>query len=58
MDTISMVPQPVNEAVHDYAPGSAERATLTLRLEAMAAEQVELTMAIGGQHSLGDGRQR
>ena len=55
MDTISMVPQPVNEAVHDYAPGSAERAKLTLRLEAMAAEQVELTMAIGGEHRLGGG---
>ena len=22
MDTISSVPQPVNEAVHEYAPGS------------------------------------
>src|SRR6476620_9788916 len=55
MDTISRVPQPVNEGVHDYAPGSAERAKLTLRLEAMAAEQVELTMAIGGEHRLGGG---
>src|SRR6476620_960416 len=55
MDTISRVPQPVNEGVHDYAPGSAERAKLTLRLAAMAAEQVELTMAIGGEHRLGGG---
>ena len=55
MDTISNVPQPVNEAVHNYAPGSHEREKLTLRLEAMAAEQVELTMAIGGEHRLGGG---
>ena len=28
MDTITRVPQPVNEPVHDYAPGSPERAKL------------------------------
>ena len=55
MDTISNVPLPVNEAVHDYAPGSPERTKLTLRLEAMATERVELTMAIGGEHRLGGG---
>src|SRR3954447_25066383 len=55
MDTISNVPLPVNEAVHDYAPGSPERAELTLRIEAMATERVELTMAIGGEHRLGGG---
>ena len=36
MDAVTNVPQPVNEAVLDYAPGSPERAELTLRLEAMA----------------------
>jgi 1-pyrroline-5-carboxylate dehydrogenase len=55
MDAVTNVPQPANEPVHDYAPGSPERAELTGRLEEMAAERVELTMAIGGEHRLGAG---
>ena len=30
MDAVTNVPQPVNEPVHDYAPGSPERRALTL----------------------------
>ena len=55
MDAVTNVPQPVNEPVHDFAPGSPERQALTSRLEEMAAEQVELTMTIDGEHRMGGG---
>jgi 1-pyrroline-5-carboxylate dehydrogenase len=55
MDAVTNVPQPVNEPVHDYAPGSPERQALTTRLEEMAAEHVELTMSIDGEHRMGGG---
>ena len=55
MDAVTNVPQPVNEPVHDYAPGSRERDALIARLEQMAAEQVELTMSIDGEHQMGGG---
>jgi 1-pyrroline-5-carboxylate dehydrogenase len=55
MDAVTNVPQPVNEPVYDYAPGSPERQALTSRLEQMAAEQVELTMSIDGEHPMGGG---
>ena len=29
MDAVTKVPQPVNEPVHDYAPGSRERDALS-----------------------------
>ncbi len=43
------VPQPVNEPVMDYAPGSGERAALTTTLEQMLGEQVDVPMIIGGK---------
>jgi 1-pyrroline-5-carboxylate dehydrogenase len=55
MDAITNVPEPFNEPVHDYAPGSPERLELQDRLKELAAEDVELTMAIGGEHRLGGG---
>jgi 1-pyrroline-5-carboxylate dehydrogenase len=55
MDAVTNVPQPVNEPVHDYAPGSPERQALTSRLEQMADEHVELTMSINGEHRRGGG---
>jgi 1-pyrroline-5-carboxylate dehydrogenase len=55
MDAVTNVPQPVNEPVHDYAPGSPERQALTSRLEEMADEHVELTMSIDGEHRMGGG---
>jgi 1-pyrroline-5-carboxylate dehydrogenase len=55
MDAVTKVPTPVNEPVHDYAPGSPERMELEDRLKEVAAEQVELTMAVGGEHRLGGG---
>jgi 1-pyrroline-5-carboxylate dehydrogenase len=46
---IFRVPQPVNEPVRDYAPGSPERASLQRRLERMKGERVDAPLVIGGQ---------
>jgi 1-pyrroline-5-carboxylate dehydrogenase len=43
------VPQPFNEPVRSYAPGSPERASLKARLSAMAAETIEIPLVIGGK---------
>ena len=43
------VPEPYNEPIRQYAPGSAERAALKARLAAMAAERVEIPLIIGGR---------
>ena len=42
-------PAPTNEPVHDYAPGSPERARLQQRLEQMRGERIEVPMVIGGK---------
>ncbi|MGY1631676.1 L-glutamate gamma-semialdehyde dehydrogenase [Geodermatophilus sp. SYSU D01186] len=55
MDAVTRVPAPRNEPVLTYAPGSPERAALQQRLTELAAEPVELTMALGGTHRLGGG---
>ena len=55
MDAVTNVPPPTNEPVLGYAPGSPERTELEARLKQMAADHVELTMAIGGEHRLGGG---
>src|SRR5687767_11526059 len=55
MDAVTNVPQPVNEPVHDYAPGSPERRALSSRLEQMATDHVELTMTTDGDHRMGGG---
>jgi len=57
MDGITNIPNPVNEPVYNYAPGSAERAELAARLDQMAAECIALPMSIGGEHRLGGGEQ-
>ena len=43
------VPEPVNEAVQSFAPGSAEKVSLKKRLEEMLSEQVEIPVIIGGK---------
>jgi 1-pyrroline-5-carboxylate dehydrogenase len=42
-------PPPYNEPVKDYAPGSAEREELRVRLEQLKAERVEIPVVIGGE---------
>jgi 1-pyrroline-5-carboxylate dehydrogenase len=43
------LPQPVNEPVRDYSPGSPERASLKATLADMAGRQIEIPMVIGGE---------
>ena len=46
---IPRVPQPVNDFNRSYLPGSPERAELKARLQAMAAERVDIPIVIGGK---------
>ena len=55
MDAQLSVPVPRNEPVRSYAPGSAERASLQARLDALQGDRLDLTMTIGGRRSMGDG---
>jgi 1-pyrroline-5-carboxylate dehydrogenase len=55
MQSVTEVPLPINEPVHQYAPGSPERKLLTDELTEQAATQVELTQTIGGRQALGGG---
>jgi 1-pyrroline-5-carboxylate dehydrogenase len=55
MDSIVMTPPPRNEPVHDYGPGSAQRASLTSRLAELSGQRHELTQTIDGQQRLGGG---
>jgi 1-pyrroline-5-carboxylate dehydrogenase len=42
-------PEPYNEPVRMYEPGSPERERLARRLDAMAAETIEIPLLIGGE---------
>jgi 1-pyrroline-5-carboxylate dehydrogenase len=55
VDAVTQVPNPINEPVQAYAPGSPERARLEERLKAVAAERVELTATIDGEQRPGGG---
>ena len=43
------VPSPVNEPVRSYAPGSAERASIKRRLDAMMGEEIDIPVILGGR---------
>jgi 1-pyrroline-5-carboxylate dehydrogenase len=43
------LPQPFNEPVRDYPPGSPERASLKATLDEMSGRQIEIPMVIGGE---------
>ncbi|MEU1429912.1 L-glutamate gamma-semialdehyde dehydrogenase [Nocardia sp. NPDC005746] len=58
MDAVTVVPAPVNEPVHTYAPGSRERELLAGRLAELSAEAVEVPLVIGGKHQPGAGERR
>jgi 1-pyrroline-5-carboxylate dehydrogenase len=55
MDALFTVPEPYNEPVRLYAPGSAERETLQRRLSTLDAERVDLTMTVDGVNRMGGG---
>ncbi|MFC3891672.1 L-glutamate gamma-semialdehyde dehydrogenase [Lentzea rhizosphaerae] len=55
MDAVTSAPEPVNEPVRTYAPGSAERTSLQARIAELENTTHELTMTIGGQQRMGGG---
>lgn len=55
MDAVFVVPEPRNEPVRSYAPGTQERASLTKRLGELAGERLDLTMTIDGQRRMAGG---
>ena len=56
MDAVTQIPAPRNEPVLQYRPGSAERAALTSKLAELAAEPVDISSVIGGEHRMASGR--
>jgi len=55
MDAVTSVPDPRNEPVHTFAPGTPERQSLQRRLGELASERLELTMTIDGQRRMAGG---
>ncbi|MFE4213345.1 L-glutamate gamma-semialdehyde dehydrogenase [Streptomyces sp. NPDC056844] len=55
MDAVTQVPAPVNEPVHSYAPGTAERARLEAKLKELGENPIDLPMTIGGEKRMGGG---
>ncbi|MEU6866494.1 L-glutamate gamma-semialdehyde dehydrogenase [Streptomyces sp. NPDC046876] len=55
MDAVTQVPAPVNEPVHSYAPGSAERARLEAQLKQLSENPIDLPMTINGVKRMGGG---
>jgi 1-pyrroline-5-carboxylate dehydrogenase len=55
MDAVSSVPEPRNEPVRMYVPGTAERESLQRRLGELAGERLDLTMTVGGQQRMAGG---
>ncbi|MGQ0573036.1 MAG: L-glutamate gamma-semialdehyde dehydrogenase [Pseudonocardia sp.] len=55
MDATTRTPLPRNEPVRQYAPASAERASLAAALAAQAAQCPELPATIDGRRQLGSG---
>jgi 1-pyrroline-5-carboxylate dehydrogenase len=48
-NTIFRTPQPINEPVRNYAPGSPERRSLQASLREMREEHIEIPAVIGGR---------
>jgi 1-pyrroline-5-carboxylate dehydrogenase len=46
---IVRIPEPANEPIRDYAPGTPERASLKKRLDEMMKEEYDIPAVIGGQ---------
>ncbi|WP_406274681.1 L-glutamate gamma-semialdehyde dehydrogenase [Nocardia sp. NBC_00881] len=57
MDAIVSTPQPVNEPVGTFAPGSAERERLQAKLTELGTTPTEVHHVIGGEHRRGSGEQ-
>jgi 1-pyrroline-5-carboxylate dehydrogenase len=55
MDRAIPVPEPRNEIVRDYAPGSVQATNLRKSLAELAGSRLDLTNTIGGEQRLGGG---
>ncbi len=55
MDALFAVPEPRNEVVRDYAPGSGQATSLQKRLGELAGTPVDLTMTIDGKQRMAGG---
>jgi 1-pyrroline-5-carboxylate dehydrogenase len=55
MDAVFTVPEPRNEPVLTYAPGTAERDAVQRKLTELAGARLELTMTIDGRQRMGGG---
>jgi 1-pyrroline-5-carboxylate dehydrogenase len=49
MNGVFRVPQPTNEPIRAYAPGSPERRSLKAKLAEMRAREIEIPLVIGGE---------
>lgn len=55
MDAVFSVPEPRNEPVRNYEPGSADRESLQRRLAELAGERLDLSMTIAGEQRMAGG---
>ena len=55
MDAVTRTPEPINEPILQYPPGSAERGELEAALKDLASSPHELTSAIGGKRVMASG---
>lgn len=55
MDAVTHPPVPGNEPVRNYAPGTAERASLQAAIARLAGSPLELTTTIGGRQRMAGG---
>ncbi|MFI9412960.1 L-glutamate gamma-semialdehyde dehydrogenase [Nocardia gamkensis] len=55
MDAVVSPPPPVNEPVGSFAPGTAERERLRVKLAELAATPTDVAHVIGGAHRRGSG---
>jgi 1-pyrroline-5-carboxylate dehydrogenase len=55
MDAVFSVPEPRNEPVRSYAPGSPERHSLQRRLAELGGATIDLTMTIDGHRRMAGG---
>ncbi|MFC0450397.1 L-glutamate gamma-semialdehyde dehydrogenase [Rhodococcus jostii] len=55
MDAVTTTPQPINEPVGSFTPGSPERARLQAKLAELGSNPTEIHNVIGGARRRGDG---
>jgi 1-pyrroline-5-carboxylate dehydrogenase len=55
MDAVSSVPDPRNEPIRSYAPGSPERESLHVRIAELEGDRAEFTQTIGGEQRMAGG---